>query len=220
MAIRVLLCDDHELVRRGVAELFSDVDDLTVVGEAASAEEALIQAVQLSPDVVVMDVRMPGRSGIEACRDIRALRETTRVLMLTSFADDEALLSSIIAGAAGFFLKTIRGPELIEAVRQVAAGKSLLDPAATERVLARLRGEVDLAGRGGEHLTHQEARILSLVADGLTNRQIAERLDLSEMRFKNYVSKVLGKLGVRRRTQAASYVARNRWAVADPLSIH
>jgi two-component system response regulator DevR len=217
MGIRVLLCDDHELVRRGVAELFSYGIDLEVVGQAASAEEALIQAVQLNPDVVVMDVRMPGRSGIEACRDIRALCESTRVLMLTSFADDEALLSSVIAGAAGFFLKTIRGPELIEAVKQVAAGKSLLDSAATERVLARLRGEVDRAGRGAEHLTHQEAAVLSLVADGLTNRQIAERLSLSEKTVKNYVSNVLGKLGVRRRTQAASYVARHRWAVEEPL---
>jgi two-component system response regulator DevR len=220
MGIRVLVCDDHELVRRGVCELLSEALDLEVVGEAASAEEALIQAVQLTPDVVVMDVRMPGRSGIEACRDIRALRETTRVLMLTSFADDEALLSSIIAGAAGFFLKNIRGPELVEAVRQVAAGKSLLDPAATERVLARLRGEVDLAGRGGEHLTHQEARILSLVADGLTNRQIAEHLQLSEKTVKNYVSNVLGKLGVRRRTQAASYVARHRWTGERPIDLH
>ncbi len=145
--IRVLLCDDHELVRRGVATLLEDASDMWVVGEAGTADEAVILAVQLNPDVVVMDVRLPGRSGIEACRDIRALREGIRVLMLTSFADDEALLSSILAGASGFFLKKIQGRELIEAIRQVAAGASLLDPLATERVLAKLRGDAV----AGEH---------------------------------------------------------------------
>jgi two-component system, NarL family, response regulator DevR len=209
--IRVLLCDDHELVRRGVATLLDDVRDMTVVGEAGSADEAVIQAVQLNPDVVVMDVRLPGRSGIEACRDIRALREGIRVLMLTSFADDEALLSSVVAGASGFFLKKIRGPELVEAIRRVAGGASLLDPAATSRVLARLRSDEPLAGLSGERLTHQETRILALIGEGLTNRGIADRLELSEKTVKNYVSNVLGKLGLSRRTQAASYVARRRW---------
>ena len=189
--------------------MLEDATDIAIVGEAGNADEVVIQAVQLNPDVVVMDVRLPGRSGIEACRDIRALRDDIHVLMLTSFADDEALLSSIMAGASGFFLKSIRGKELIDAIRHVAAGDSLLDPTATERVLARLRGETPLAEGDGEHLTHQERRILALIADGLTNRQVAARLELSEKTVKNYVSNVLDKLGLSRRTQAASYVARH-----------
>lgn len=208
--VRVLLCDDHELVRRGLVTLLEAAGDLHVVGEAATAEEAVIQAVQQSPDVVVMDVRLPGRSGIEACRDIRALRDDIHVLMLTSFANEEALLSSIMAGATGFFLKSIRGAELTEAIRRVAAGESLLDQSAADRVLARLRGGGTPANEAGDHLTHQERRILALIADGLTNRQIAERLDLSEKTVKNYVSNVLDKLGLRRRTQAASYMVRHR----------
>jgi two-component system, NarL family, response regulator DevR len=214
---RVLLCDDHELVRRGVATLLNETGDLTVVGEAGSADEAVTLAAELNPDVVIMDVRMPGRSGIEACRDILSLRENTRVIMLTSYAEDEAMLSSIIAGAAGFFLKGIRSAELLTAIRHVAAGGSLIEPAARERAQARLRGEVELAGPGGEHLTHQEARILTLVADGMTNRQISECLGLSEKTVKNYVSNVLGKLGLTRRTQAASFVTRSPWAATYPM---
>ena len=209
--IRVLLCDDHELVRRGLHALLDADLTLDVVGEAASADEAVEMAATLTPDVVVMDVRMPGRSGIEACRDIRSAREETRVLMLTSFADDEALFTAIMAGASGYVLKNIRGTALVDGIHQVARGRSLLDPAVTTRVLARLRGDVTPGvGERGSDLTAQERKVLNLVAEGLTNRQIGERVHLAEKTVKNYVSNILMKLGLSRRAEVAAFMAKRR----------
>ena len=187
--------------------------DLTieVVGEASSADEAVTSSVTTTPDVVVMDVRMPGRSGIEACRDIRAHREQTRVLILTSFADDEALFSAIMAGASGYVLKQIHGNDLLTAIHRVSKGESLLDPSVTGRVLARIRGDV-LAGEDGgvEQLTPQERRIIGLVAEGMTNRQIGARVHLAEKTVKNYVSNILMKLDLSRRAEVAAFMARRR----------
>ncbi len=209
--IRVLLCDDHELVRRGVRSLLEADLTIEVVGEAPSADEAVRLAAELEPDVVVMDVRMPGRSGVEACRDIRAAREATTVLMLTSFTDDEALFTAIIAGASGYLVKNIGGNDFVRDIHRVASGQSLLDPAVTERVLARLRGDVGpTAGETGDDLTPQERRVLTLMADGLTNRQIGEHIDLAEKTVKNYVSNVLMKLGLARRAEVAAYIAKRR----------
>lgn len=209
--IRVLLCDDHELVRRGLRGLLDSDLTVDVVGEAGSADEALRAAAELAPDVVVMDIRMPGRSGIEACRDIRANREETRVLILTSFADDEALFSAIMAGASGYVLKQIQGNALLEAIHKVARGQSLLDPLITAQVLARIRGDAAPgAGDLGEDLTPQERRIVELVAEGLTNRLIAERVHLAEKTVKNYVSNILMKLGLSRRAEVAAFMARRR----------
>ena len=209
--IRVLLCDDHELVRRGLRALLDSDLTLEVVGEASSADEVVTLAATLAPDVVVMDVRMPGRSGIEACRDIRAAREETRVVMLTSFADDEALFTAIMAGASGSVLKNVRGNELVDGIHQVARGQSLLDPAVTTRVLARLRGDLTPgAGEVGSDLTAQERKVLNLVAEGLTNRQIGERVHLAEKTVKNYVSNILMKLGLARRAEVAAFMARRR----------
>lgn len=207
--IRILLCDDHELVRRGLRTLLAEVPGYDVVGEAGDAEEALRETTRLEPDIVVMDVRLPGKSGIEACRDIRSAHPQISVLMLTSFADDDALFSSIMAGAAGYVLKQVRGSDLIGAIREVAAGRSLLDPQVTARVLGRLRGE----GGGGDglaDLTPQEHKILDLVAEGMTNRQIAEKVFLAEKTVKNYVSNILMKLGLSRRAEAAAFIARRR----------
>jgi two-component system, NarL family, response regulator DevR len=208
--IRILLCDDHELVRRGLRSLLEGVPGYEVVGEAGDADTAVAAVEELKPHVVVMDVRLPTRSGIEACRDIRSAHPETRVLMLTAYADDEALFSSIMAGAEGFVLKQIRGADLVGAIRQVAEGKSLLDPEVTARVLARLRGETTTAGEIIEDLTPQERKILNLVAEGLTNRQIAEKVFLAEKTVKNYVSNILMKLGLSRRAEAAAYMARRR----------
>ena len=207
--IRILLCDDHELVRRGLRTLLAEVPGYEVVGEAADADDALRETARSAPHVVVMDVRLPGRSGIEACRDIRSAHPATQVLMLTSFADDDALFSSIMAGAAGYVLKQIRGADLVGAIRLVASGRSLLDPLVTARVLSRLRGDTG-GGSAIDGLTAQERRILDLVAEGLTNRQIAERVFLAEKTVKNYVSNVLIKLGLSRRAEAASFMARRR----------
>jgi DNA-binding NarL/FixJ family response regulator len=207
--IRIILCDDHELVRRGLRSVLQGVPGYEVVAEAGNAEEALAAVEELHPDVVVMDVRLPARSGIEACRDIRSAHPDTRVLILTSYADDEALFSSIMAGAAGFVLKQVRGADLVGAIREVAAGRSLLDPAVTARVLARLRGSGS-AGPGGTDLTEQERKILDLVAEGLTNRQIAEQVFLAEKTVKNYVSNILMKLRLSRRAEVAAYMARKR----------
>ena len=207
--IRVLLCDDHELVRRGLKGLLESDLTIEVVGEAATADEAVQAAAELKPDVVVMDVRMPGRSGIEGCRDIRAQREATKVLILTSFADDEALFSAIMAGASGYVLKQIRGNDLLDGIHKVAAGQSLLDPSVTARVMARIRGTHD-PGEPGDlaELTAQEHKIIDLVAEGLTNREIGERLHLAEKTVKNYVSNILLKLGLLRRTQVAAFMAK------------
>ncbi|MFG3403992.1 response regulator [Streptomyces sp. NPDC048142] len=205
--ITVFLLDDHEVVRRGVHELLSVEADIEVVGEAGTAADALARIPATRPDVAVLDVRLPDGSGVEVCREVRSQDENIKCLMLTSYADDEALFDAIMAGASGYVLKAIRGNELLNAVREVAAGKSLLDPVATARVLERLRdgGKSDdkLAG-----LTEQERRILDLIGEGLTNRVIGERLHLAEKTIKNYVSSLLSKLGMERRSQAAAYVAR------------
>ncbi|MEV5873759.1 response regulator transcription factor [Streptomyces sp. NPDC052101] len=209
--IRVFLLDDHEVVRRGVHEMLSVEPDIEVVGEAGTAADALVRIPATRPDVAVLDVRLPDGSGVEVCREVRSRDETVRCLMLTSFADDEALFDAIMAGASGYVLKAIRGNELLQAVRDVAAGKSLLDPVATARVLERLR---DGGGARTDdklaRLTEQERRILDLIGEGLTNRQIGERLHLAEKTIKNYVSGLLSKLGMQRRSQAAAYVARTQ----------
>ncbi|MEV6191017.1 response regulator transcription factor [Streptomyces sp. NPDC051920] len=208
--ITVFLLDDHEVVRRGVHELISVEDDLEVVGEAGTAADALVRIPATRPDVAVLDVRLPDGSGVEVCREVRSANEDIKCLMLTSYADDEALFDAIMAGASGYVLKAIRGHELLAAVRDVAAGKSLLDPVATARVLERLRdGGTRDEGRLAR-LTDQERRILDLIGEGLTNRQIGERLHLAEKTIKNYVSSLLSKLGMQRRSQAAAYVARKQ----------
>ncbi|MCX4800335.1 response regulator transcription factor [Streptomyces sp. NBC_01214] len=208
--IKVFLLDDHEVVRRGVHELLSVEEDIEIVGEAGTAADALVRIPATRPDVAVLDVRLPDGSGVEVCREVRSQDEDVKCLMLTSFADDEALFDAIMAGASGYVLKAIRGNELLSAVRDVAAGRSLLDPVATARVLERLR-DGGRNGRGDDrlaHLTEQERKILDLIGEGLTNRVIGERLHLAEKTIKNYVSSLLSKLGMERRSQAAAYVAR------------
>jgi two-component system response regulator DevR len=206
-AVRVFLLDDHEIVRRGVKELLEAEGDLEVVGEAGTAAEALARIPPTRPDVAVLDVRLPDGDGVQVCREIRSAHPEIHCLMLTSFADDEALFQAIMAGASGYVLKQIKGADVVEAVRAVAAGRSLLDPSVTARVVQRLRGgqeEDELLAR----LSPQERNILRLIADGLTNRQIAEQVHLAEKTVKNYVSNLLAKLGMERRTQAAVYAAR------------
>ena len=207
MTIRVFLLDDHEVVRRGLAELLGLEADLEVVGEAGSAAEAQHRIPAARPDVAVLDVRLPDGSGVEVCREVRSSMPDVRCLMLTSYADDEALFDAIMAGASGYVLKDIRGNDLVEAIRAVASGKSLLDPVATQRVLERLRDGQKTDDRL-EALTDQERRILDLIGEGLTNRQIGERMHLAEKTVKNYVSSLLAKLGMERRTQAAAFSAR------------
>ncbi|EFL24615.1 LuxR family DNA-binding response regulator [Streptomyces himastatinicus ATCC 53653] len=206
--IRIFLLDDHEVVRRGVRELLASEPDMEVVGEAGTAADALARILATRPDVAVLDIRLPDRSGVEVCREIRSRDETIRCMMLTSFADDEALFDAIMAGASGYVLKDIRGSELLAAVRDVAAGRSLLDPVATARVLERLRGGAAKPDDRLSSLTEQERRILLLIGEGLTNRVIGERLHLAEKTIKNYVSSLLSKLGMERRSQAAAFVAR------------
>ncbi|MEV1052237.1 response regulator [Streptomyces sp. NPDC059017] len=207
--ITVFLVDDHEVVRRGVYELLSAEDDIEVVGEAGTAADALVRIPAMRPDVAILDVRLPDGSGVEVCREVRSRNEDIKCLMLTSYADDEALFDAIMAGASGYVLKAIRGAELLAAVRDVAAGRSLLDPSATARVLERLRnGNAPKTDERLASLTDQERRILDLIGEGLTNRAIGERLHLAEKTIKNYVSGLLSKLGMERRSQAAAYVAR------------
>ncbi|MEV4558761.1 response regulator transcription factor [Kitasatospora sp. NPDC049285] len=206
--IRVFLLDDHEVVRRGVHDLLSVEDDIEVVGEAGTAAEALNRIPAVHPDVAVLDVRLPDGNGVEVCREIRSQDPSVKCLMLTSFSDDEALFDSIMAGASGYVLKAIRGTDLLSAVRDVAAGKSLLDPIATSRVLARLREGGEKEDEKLAQLTKQERRILDLIGEGMTNRQIGNELHLAEKTVKNYVSSLLAKMGMERRTQAAAYVAR------------
>ena len=206
MTTRVFLLDDHEVVRRGVRELLEGDGDIEVVGEAGTAEEAYGRIPATRPDVAVLDVQLPDGNGVEVCREIRSRHPEIACLMLTSFADDEALFSSIMAGAAGYVLKQVKGTDLVDAVRRVGAGESLLDPAVTRRVLERLRTKPEddeLAA-----LTDQEKRILDLIGEGLTNRQIGERMYLAEKTVKNYVSNLLAKLGMSRRTEAAAFAAR------------
>jgi DNA-binding NarL/FixJ family response regulator len=205
--IKVFLMDDHEIVRRGVRELLEAEPDITVVGEAATAAAALARIPALSPDVAVLDVRLPDGDGVSVCRDIRSAVPSVACLMLTSFGDDEALLDATMAGAAGYLLKQVRGTDLVGAVRAVAAGQSLLDMPAARSVVARTRDEAARADPLAS-LTAQERRVLELIGAGLTNRQIGERMSLAEKTVKNYVSGVFAKLGMQRRTQAAAYAAR------------
>jgi DNA-binding NarL/FixJ family response regulator len=203
----VFLLDDHEIVRRGVHDLLEAEPDITVIGEAATAESALARIPALKPDVAVLDVRLPDGNGVTVCREIRSKMPEVACLMLTSYGDDEALFDAIMAGAAGYVLKQIRGTDLVGAVRTIASGQSLLDPEAASRVMQRMRDQAQrsdpLAG-----LTEQERRILELIGEGLTNRQIGERLFLAEKTVKNYVSALFAKLGMERRAQAAAYAAR------------
>ena len=205
--IGVFLLDDHEIVRRGVKELLESEPDIVVVGEAGTAASALARIPALQPDVAVLDVRLPDGDGVSVCRDIRSKMPQVACLMLTSFGDDEALFDAIMAGAAGYVLKQIRGTDLVGAVRALASGESMLDPEAASRVMKRMRDQAadsdPLTG-----LTTQERRILELIGEGLTNRQIGERLFLAEKTVKNYVSTLFAKLGMERRTQAAAYAAR------------
>jgi len=208
--IRVMLVDDHEVVRDGIRSLLEASDDIVICAEAATVQGSIDEAARTRPDVVVMDVRLADGSGIEATREIRANRPKTQVLMLTSFADDEALFASIMAGASGYVLKQIQGAEIVKAIREVAAGKSLLDPQVTNAVLDRLRkGKHLLKDEKLARLSPQEERILALVADGRTNKQIGEELHLAEKTVKNYVSSILSKLEVGRRAEAAAYMARH-----------
>ncbi|MDQ7910190.1 response regulator transcription factor [Phytohabitans sp. ZYX-F-186] len=205
--IRVFLLDDHEVVRRGLADLLQAEGDIEVVGESGSAQEAARRIPALRPDVAILDGRLPDGSGIDVCRDVRAVDSSIKGLILTSYEDDEALFAAIMAGAAGYVLKQIRGTDLVDAVRRVAAGQSLLDPAVTARVLERIRHGVE-EPRELKSLTEQERRILEYVAEGLTNREIAGRMFLAEKTVKNYVSSLLAKLGLERRTQAAVLATR------------
>jgi two-component system response regulator DevR len=207
MTVRVFLLNDHEVVRRGVRDLLESEADLVVVGEAGTAEEARQRIPATSPDVAVLDVRLPDGTGVEVCRDMRSAHPDLACIMLTSYADDEALFEAIMAGAAGYVLKQVSGSNLVDAVRQVAAGHSLLDPTVTSRVLERLRKGPDEDERLKD-ITDQERRILNLLADGKTNRQIAEEMFLAEKTVKNYVSNLLSKMGMSRRTEAAVYAAR------------
>jgi two-component system, NarL family, response regulator DevR len=205
--IRVFLLDDHEIVRRGLRDLLEATGEMEVVGEAGTAEEALRRVPATRPDVAVLDVRLPDGDGVSVCRDLRSKDPSLRCLMLTSYSDDEALFDAIMAGAAGYVLKQIRATDLVAAIRTVAGGQSLLDPAMTARVLERMR-----SGNPEDEkiatLTDQERRLLDLLAEGHTNREIAERMFLAEKTVKNYVSNLLAKMGMARRTEAAVYAAR------------
>ncbi|MEV5502106.1 response regulator transcription factor [Nonomuraea fuscirosea] len=212
--IRVFLLDDHEVVRRGVAALLESEDDIEVIGEAGTAESAIARIPALTPDVAVLDVRLPDGNGVDVCREVRSRVPGLVCLMLTSFADDDALFDAVMAGAAGYVLKQIHGSDLVGAVRTVASGQSLLDPQTTAAMLQRLR---DQAARKDPlaSLTEQERHILDLIGEGLTNRQIGERMFLAEKTVKNYVSNLLAKLSMQRRTQAAALSARLRAGRGD-----
>ncbi|WP_269204805.1 response regulator [Motilibacter deserti] len=205
--VRVFLLDDHEIVRRGLRDLLESDPGIVVVGEAGTAAEARAGILAVRPDVAVLDGRLPDGSGVEVARDVRSADPRIRVLILTSYDDDEALFAAITAGASGYLLKQMRGDDLVDAVHRVSAGQSLLDPAVTARVLERLRG----GGRPDRlaSLTEQERRILGHIAEGMTNRQIAEKLTLAEKTVKNHVSNLLGKLGLESRTQAAIFATKN-----------
>ena len=205
--ISVYLLDDHEVVREGLRALLEGAGDITVVGESGSAQEATHRIPALRPRVAVLDARLPDGSGIEVCRAVRAVDPTINALILTSYDDDEALFSSIMAGASGYVLKEIRGTDLVQAVRHVAAGGSLIDPSLTARVLERVRSGPSTAPELAE-LTEQELKLLAHIAEGLTNRQIGEKMFLAEKTVKNYVSSILAKLGLERRTQAAVLASR------------
>lgn len=214
MAVRILLVDDHEIVRRGIADLLEHEEDLEVVGEAASVAEALARAPQVDADVAVLDVRMPDGSGIELCRELRSRLPKLNCLMLTSYADDEALFDAIMAGASGFVLKQVLGLDLINAIRVVGSGGSLLDPRTTASLMDRIRRERE-AHDPLQALTDQERAVFDLIGQGMTNRQIGEKLFLAEKTVKNYVSHLLNKLGMQRRTQAAVLAAELRSQKGD-----
>jgi two-component system response regulator DevR len=208
--VSILIVDDHEVVRMGLRTLLERRPGFAVVGEAGTAEEAVRAARQSQPDVVIMDIRLPDGNGVEACREIREEQPDTKVIMLTSYADDEALFGSIMAGASGYLLKQTRGQSLAEAIEKVAEGESLLDPAVTQKVLDGMRR---LAADGGGDLaalSPQERKILTLIAEGKTNKEIAQEVFLSDKTVKNYVSNILSKLNVRRRSQAAAFMAERR----------
>ena len=207
--IRVFLLDDHELVRRGIGDLLAAEDDLEVVGEASSLAEALARIPAVRPDVAILDARLPDGSGIDVCRDIRSAIPEVRCLILTSYDDDDAVFAAVMAGASGYLLKEIRGSSLVDAIRQIAGGRSLLDPGVTERLLTRIRQGNPVDERLAS-LSEREREVLDLIADGLTNKQIGERLFLAEKTVKNHVSGLLAKLGMQRRTQAAVYGAEVR----------
>ncbi|MFD7406664.1 response regulator [Streptomyces sp. NPDC059866] len=210
--IRVFLLDDHEVVRRGVRDLLDDEPDISVVGEAGTVEQALVRVPALRPDVAVLDIRLPDGDGVTVCRELRSRMPELACLMLTSFDDEEALLDSIMAGASGYVLKQIQGSDLVSAVRTVARGQSLLDPSATTRLMARLRGgqQQEPEPEGLPGLTDREREILALIGEGLTNRQIGQRLYLAEKTVKNHISRLLAKLGVERRIQAAMIASQAR----------
>ena len=205
--IRVFLLDDHEVVRRGLVDLLQSQGDIEVVGEAGLAREATARIPAIRPDVMILDARLPDGSGIDVCRDVRTVDSSIKGLILTSYEDDEALFAAIMAGAAGYVLKQIRGTDLVDAVRRVAAGQSMLDPAVTQRVLERIRSGVEQP-QELKSLTDQERKILEHIAEGRTNREIAAEMFLAEKTVKNYVSSLLAKLGLERRTQAAVLAAR------------
>lgn len=207
--VRVFLLDDHEIVRRGIADLLHAEPGITVVGEAGTAAEALRRIPATRPDVAVLDARLPDGSGIDVCREIRSAAPQIRCLILTSYDDNDALFAAVMAGAAGYLLKEIRGNSLVDSIRQVAAGKSLLDPAVTEQLLTRLRDGAPQDPRLAS-LSEREREVLGLITDGLTNKEIGEHLHLSEKTVKNYVSGLFAKLGMQRRTQAAVYGAEIR----------
>jgi DNA-binding NarL/FixJ family response regulator len=206
-SVGIFLVDDHEVVRQGVRSVIEAAEGMHVVGEAGTVEQAMQRISAVRPDVAVLDVRLPDGSGVELCRDIRTAHPEVACLMLTSYSDDEALFEAIMAGAAGYVLKQVRGSELLDAIQRVARGEQLLDPALTGRVLERLRNPIVPDSRL-ESLTDQERKVLALIADGRTNRQIGEALHLAEKTVKNYVSNLLSKLGMDRRTEAAVFAAR------------
>jgi len=208
--IRVMLVDDHEVVREGLRTLLSRNKGMQVAAEAATMQEAIDTAARAKPDVIVMDVRLPDGSGVEACRTIREARPETKVIMLTSYADDEALFASIVAGAAGYLLKQTRGQAVLDAITSVAAGRSLLDPDVTGKVLERVRRGREDQDPAFASLTEQERKVLEHLAEGKTNREIGAVLFLSEKTVKNYVSRILDKLGLSRRAEAAAYMAKRR----------
>ncbi|HEX5401828.1 MAG TPA: response regulator transcription factor [Pseudonocardiaceae bacterium] len=213
--LSVFLVDDHEIVRRGVADLLSEAEDLTVVGQAGTAAEALARIPAVRPDVAVLDMRLPDGNGVELCRELRSALPELNCLILTSYTDEQAMLDAILAGAGGYVIKDIRGMELVSAVREVGAGRSLLDNRAAAVLMGRLRASLDSPGPLSE-LTDQERSLLGLIGEGLTNRQIAERMFLAEKTVKNYVSRLLAKLGMERRTQAAVLVTKLRTEGNNP----
>ena len=213
--IKILLVDDHEVVRMGLRTLLERRENIAVVGEAGTVEEAVAAAARTEPDVIVMDIRLPDGSGVDACREIRDQRPETKVIMLTSYADDEAIYGSIMAGAAGYLLKQTRGQDLASAIGRVAAGESLLDPGITEKVLKRMRELAEGVSDDLAALTPQERKIIGFIAEGKTNKEIAEVVFLSDKTVKNYVSSILSKLNLRRRSEAAAFIAERRARAKD-----